>query len=74
MNNKIEKLPNGDFKVVYDDKPYETFYDWFHETENFAMRSERFYEEFQHMTPQRAVEWLQAVWECSRRKYETTKL
>jgi hypothetical protein len=45
---------------------YKNFNQWFHEHENYGMRSERFYEEFQNMTPQRAVEWLQAAWECAR--------
>jgi len=62
VNEKIESLPNGDFKVVYQNKPYESFFDWFHEVENYGMRSERFYEEFANMTPQRAVEWMQTAW------------
>jgi hypothetical protein len=47
-------------------KQYKDFNSWFHEVENYGMRSERFYEEFQDMTPQRAIEWLRAVWECAR--------
>jgi hypothetical protein len=62
VNEKIEMLPNGDFKVVYQNKPYEAFFDWFHEVENYGMRSERFYEEFRTLGPQRAVEWLQTAW------------
>ena len=41
---------------------YETFFDWFHEVENYGMRSERFYEEFRTMRPQRMVEWMQTAW------------
>ncbi len=45
---------------------YQTFEEYFDEIENYGMRSERFYEEFKEMTPQRAVEWLRAVWNCAR--------
>jgi hypothetical protein len=62
VNEKIESLPNGDFKVVYQNKPYTSFFEWFHEVENYGMRSERFYEEFQTLGPQRAVEWMQTAW------------
>ena len=41
---------------------YTTFFDWFHEVENYGMRSERFYEEFQTMRPQRMIEWMQTAW------------
>jgi hypothetical protein len=66
VNEKIESLPNGDFKVVYknvdEKRVYVSFFDWFHEVENYGMRSERFYEEFQTLGPQRAVEWMQTAW------------
>ena len=45
---------------------YDKFEDWFHEIENYSTRSERFYDEFMHMTPERAIEWLQSSWDCSR--------
>lgn len=45
---------------------YDTFDDYFNEIENYGMRSERFYEELKGMSPQRAVQWLRAVWECAR--------
>lgn len=48
-------------------KEYPEFNDWFNEVENYGTRSERFYEELQSITPARAVEWLQAAWECSRK-------
>lgn len=49
---------------------YDSFDDWFWEIENFATRGERFYDELQNITPDRAVEWLKAAWECGRIKYE----
>ena len=45
---------------------YKDFDEWFNERENFATRGERFYEEMQHMTNERAIEWLKAAWECAR--------
>lgn len=45
---------------------YEKFTDWFDEFENYSMRSDRFFDELQNMTPARIVEWLQAAWECAR--------
>jgi hypothetical protein len=59
---------NGIYNMQYD-----KFEDWFHEVENYATRSERFYDEFMHMTPERAIEWLQSAWDCSRMKYENKK-
>ena len=53
---------NYDMKMHYD-----KFEDWFWEVEGFSTRGERFYDEFMQMTPERAVEWLQAVWDCARR-------
>jgi len=44
---------------------YKNFDNWFNEVENYGTRSERFYDELQSMTPQRAVEWLRAVWDCA---------
>lgn len=45
---------------------YKKFDDWFYEMENYSWRGDRFYEEFQSMTPERAFQWLQAAWECAR--------
>jgi transposase len=45
---------------------YADFEDWFDEIENYGMRSERLHEEMQAMTPERMIEWLRAVWKCSR--------
>jgi hypothetical protein len=45
---------------------YDTFNEWFDEFENYSMRSDRFFEEFSGMTPQRAIEWLEAAWNCAR--------
>ncbi len=45
---------------------YEKFEHWFNEIENYSLRSDRFYEEFQNMDPKRAIEWLKAAWECAR--------
>lgn len=44
---------------------YKTFDEWFDETENYATRGERFYEELRGMTAERGVEWLKAAWECA---------
>jgi hypothetical protein len=45
---------------------YESFDEYFNEIENYGLRSERFFQEFNGMTPRRAVEWLRAVWNCAR--------
>lgn len=48
---------------------YKSFEDWFDETEIFAMRSERFYDEFSEISTERKermIEWLRAAWICSR--------
>lgn len=45
---------------------YEKFEDWFNETENYASRGERFYEELKHMQPDRIEQWLRAAWYCAR--------
>lgn len=45
---------------------YDKFEDWFWEIEGYSTRGERFYDEFMQMTPERAVEWLQAVWDSAR--------
>lgn len=45
---------------------YKDFDDWFWEIENYTTRGERFYVEFQHMSGERAIEWLKAAWECAR--------
>lgn len=42
------------------------FFDWFHEIENYATRSERFYEEFNGMSLERATEWLQTAFRMGR--------
>lgn len=49
---------------------YTKFEDWFHEVENYSTRSERFYDEFKNMTPERAKEWLQSAWDCSRQQHQ----
>lgn len=49
---------------------YKEFNDWFLEIENFTLRGERFYEEFQYMSSERAIQWLQAAWECARMQGE----
>lgn len=46
---------------------YDTFEDYFNEIENYGTRGERFYEELNGMTAQRAVQWLRAVWDSARR-------
>lgn len=55
---------------------YPEFDDYFFEIENYGTRFERFYDEFQHIdmeTARRAIEWMQAAWECARmEKDETT--
>lgn len=45
---------------------YETFEDWFYETENYSTRGDRFYEELQYMGPERLKEWMRAAFECGR--------
>lgn len=45
---------------------YETFEDWFYETENYSFRGDRFYEELQYMSEERLKEWLRAAFECGR--------
>lgn len=45
---------------------YEKFEDWFWEIENYGTRGERFYDELRTMKPERAFEWLRAVWDCAR--------
>lgn len=48
---------------------YKSFEDWFDETEIFAMRSERFYDEFSEISTEhkeRMIEWLRASWLCAR--------
>ena len=45
---------------------YEKFEDWFNEIENFASRGESFYEEIQHMPPNRIEQWLRSAWHCAR--------
>jgi hypothetical protein len=55
--------------ILYDGRKhkYRRFEDYFDEIENYATRGERFYDEFSvSMTPQRAVEWLRAAFECAR--------
>lgn len=45
------------------------FEDWFHETENFSLRAERFYDDlvyYQEDRPERIVEWLRAAYEAGR--------
>ena len=52
---------------------YVDFRDWFDQIENYAMRSERFDDEFAHLTVQdrhRIVEWLRAAWFVARMKDE----
>ena len=50
---------------------YKQFDDWFWELENYGMRGERFYEEFSNgITPERALEWLRACWQCARNEHE----
>ena len=50
---------------------YEKFDDWFEETERFATRGERFFEEFETMDVHRAVEWLKACWECAKNEHQS---
>ena len=48
---------------------YETFEDYFEETEKFAMRLERFHEEFDKVPYERRtrmIEWLEASFNCGR--------
>jgi hypothetical protein len=52
------------------ERKYETFDDWFNELEGFGMRSERFLDELVNIHPSRAIEWLQAAWECARMESE----
>ena len=45
---------------------YAKFEDWFDEIENYGFRSERFLDEFKDMSPERAIEWLRAAFECGK--------
>ena len=54
-----------------DRKEYKQFDDWFWETENFATRGERFFEELKTMDERRAQEWLKACWECARNEHQS---
>lgn len=52
---------------------YEKFQDWFEEMEIFSTRSDRFHDEFLVLDIRkrmRAVEWMQAAWECARMQGE----
>jgi hypothetical protein len=51
---------------------YKDFDEWFNELllYDFATRGERFYDEVQHMTNERAIEWLKAAWACARMEHE----
>ena len=54
-----------------DRKEYKQFDDWFWETENFATRGERFFEELKTMDERRAMEWLKACWECAKNEHKS---
>lgn len=49
------------------------FFDWFHEIENYSTRSDRFYEEFNGMTMERATEWLKSAFEMGRKSVQSSE-
>lgn len=63
MNNKIEFMENGDFRVVHQ---YKSFDDWFDEIENYSTRGDRFYEDLKHGDPSRILVWLKTAFQMGK--------